>query len=139
MPTGGGSVKLRFEPGWWRKAEIAARDDRLAPAVTFELLGLALLRTGVDRFGRQQASQLRLALRAEPRMGGILGEVARLLRIMREVEQLRGVFDVVDVLEAAMAKRERSGGRPHAVILAQDRPVGPLAIGKPIERDAGMV
>jgi len=54
-----GSAELGPDPGRGREPEIAARDDRLASAVAFELLGLAPLRASVDRFRVEQSSQLR--------------------------------------------------------------------------------
>ena len=57
---------LEFSPdaGRRREAQVAARNDRFAPAIAFQLLGLPLFGAGIDVFRRQKFAEFGFTLSA---------------------------------------------------------------------------
>src|SRR5689334_16307076 len=68
-----------------RKAEVAACDDCIAPAVQREQLALARLRTAVDILGIANRKEQRPAFVEHARIRWIGGEIVQLLRVARKV------------------------------------------------------
>src|SRR5258708_18011702 len=75
------SVEFSLNTGRRRETEIAARDDRLAPAVSLQLLGLTFLGAGIDILRRKHRAQPAFALRnnlGELRLRGKVHFLSRL-------------------------------------------------------------
>src|SRR5258708_26747323 len=83
------SVEFSLNTGRRRETEIAARDDRLAPAVSLQLLGLTFLGAGIDILRRKHRAQPGFALRNNLGELRLRGKVLCLFGIGRPSEQLR--------------------------------------------------
>ncbi len=84
-----------------RETEIAARDDRLAPAVSLQLLGLTFLGAGIDILRRKHRAQPGFALRNNLGELRLRGKVHCLVGIGNQIEQLWRVFCIMHVFELA--------------------------------------
>ena len=86
--------------------------------MTLKLLGLALPGARIHILRREQGTQGSFAFTANGRIARIMRQIVGFFRIAAQIEQLRWVFDIVDVFELPHANCECAGCRSHAVILA---------------------
>src|SRR5687767_12685871 len=113
--------EVRHRAGGGGETEIAALDDRLAPAVQREQLGLPSAGAAIDLHRIANLVQLAPAQLARLCVLRVRREIVDLVRVGLEIEKLRGVLGIVHVLPLADADCESPSARAHAVVLGEHR------------------